>query len=153
VRQVDAVHRPLLAAIEVDSIYVPTDLIAREVLARIVYPEFWTFIEEAVQCDDAWAESTRDRLLERMGREVPEHKLITLDAHEAPAVVRWLADRGLSVGDLCRHPDVREGVLPVGVLMLKRGEELVLTPDPDTPLQVGDQLLFAGTGISGMIVA
>lgn len=152
-RQVDAVHRPLLAAIEVDSIYVPTDLIAREVFARIVYPEFWTFIEEAVQCDDAWAESTRDRLLERMGREVPEHKLITLDAHEAPAVVRWLADRGLSVGDLCRHPDVREGVLPVGVLMLKRGEELVLTPDPDTPLQVGDQLLFAGTGISGMIVA
>lgn len=66
-----------------------------------------------MQRDDAWAESTRDRLLERMGRQGPRVQTITLDAHEAPAVVRRLADRDLSVGDLCRHPDVREEVLPV----------------------------------------
>ena len=165
-RQVDAVHRPLLAAIEVDSIYVPTDLIAREVLARIVYPEFWTFIEEAVQCDDAWAESTRDRLLERMGREVPEHKLITLDAHEAPAVVRWLADRGrlywiawgrdgvrlrvTSDGDTWNAIDLPDGVgSPTDVRRFRDGIVVLTTRalvrvDGETPVVLGSVPLAGG---------
>jgi voltage-gated potassium channel len=144
VRQQDSMHQALLAALDVDSVFVPTDLVARETLARLVHPSFWRFIEEAVQQDDAWAERTRDRLLQRCGPAVPEREAITLTDREAPAVVRWLSGHDLALGDLLRHPDDRSETLQVVALLLVRGEELILTPDDDVTLQVGDQLLLAG---------
>lgn len=144
VRQQDSMHQTLLAALDVDSVFVPTDLVARETLARLGHPNFWRFIEEAVQQDDAWAERTRDRLVQRCGTGVPKRDGITLSDREAPAVVRWLADHDITVGDLLRHPDDRSETLPLVTLLIARGEELILTPDDDTSLRVGDQLLVAG---------
>lgn len=146
VRQQDSMHRPLLAALDVDSVFLPTDLVAREALARIIYPNFWRFIEEAVQQDEAWAVRTRDRLVKRCGRRVPQHDVITLSEREAPAVVRWLAGHELTVSDLLRHPDDRSRLLPVVALLVVRDAELILTPQDDTTLSVGDQLLVAGKG-------
>ncbi|CAJ1511220.1 TrkA C-terminal domain-containing protein [[Mycobacterium] burgundiense] len=133
-------------ALDVDSVFVPTDLVAREALARIVHPNFWRFIEEAVQQDDEWAMRTRDQLVERCGRRVPKRDVITLSDAEAPAVVRWLADHELTVGALLRDSDDRSRPLPVRILLIVRGTELILTPDDDTSLCVGDQLLLAGKG-------
>jgi Trk K+ transport system NAD-binding subunit len=147
VRQQDSMHQTLLTALDVDSVFVPTDLIAREALARLVHPNFWRFIEEAVQQDEAWAVRTRDRLVQRCGRAVPERDVIALSDREAPAVVRWLADHELTVGDLLRHPDDRSAPLPVVPLLVVRGAELILTPDDDTSLRIGDQLLLAGKDI------
>lgn len=144
VRQQDSVHQPLLMALDVDSVFVPTDLVAREVLARIVHPNFWRFVEEVVQQDEPWGERTRDRLVERCGRSVPERDVITLSEAEAPAVVRWLAGHELTVGELLRSPDNRSQPLPLVTLLMVRGDELILTPDDDTALRVGDQLLVAG---------
>jgi NhaP-type Na+/H+ and K+/H+ antiporter len=62
-------------------------------------------------------------------------------------VVRWLADHELTVGDLLRHPDDRSAPLPVVPLLVVRGAELILTPDDDTSLRIGDQLLLAGKDI------
>lgn len=144
VRQQDSMHKTLLAALDVDSVFVPTDLVARETLARLVHPSFWQFIEEAVQQDEAWSERTRDRLLERCGPAVPEREFITLSNREAPAVTRWLVHHDLTLGDLLRHPDDRSETLQVVPLLLVRGGELILTPADDTSLRIGDQLLLAG---------
>ena len=144
VRQQDSMHQTLLTALDVDSVFVPTDLVARETLARLVHPNFWRFVEEAVQQDETWATRTRDQLVERCGLGVPERDVICLSDHEAPAVVRWLARHELTVGDLLRHPDDRSARLPVVALLIVRGTGLILTPDDDTVLHAGDQLLLAG---------
>lgn len=152
IRQQDKMHYPLLAALDVDSSFVATDLVAREALARIVHPDFWRFVEEAVQQDEAWAVRTRDRLVHRCGHRVPEHKVVTLSQLEAPATVRWLARHELTAGDLLRNPDDRDQPLSVVVLLMMRGEELIMTPTDDTTLRVGDRLLFAGKsdGLAGL---
>jgi Trk K+ transport system NAD-binding subunit len=144
VRQRDKMHYPLLAALDVDSLFVATDVVAREALARIVHPDFWRFVEEVVQQDEAWAVRTRDRLVKRCGRGVPEREVITLSHLEAPAVARWLAHHQLTVGDLLRNPEDRARPLPVVALLMMRGEELIVTPDDDMTLCVGDRLLLAG---------
>ena len=145
VRQQDGMHQRLLTALDVDSVFVPTDLVAREALARIVNPHFWRFIEEAVQQDETWAIQTRDELVRRCGHAVPERDVITLSAAQAPAVVRWLAGHDLSLGDLLRNPDDRDRPLRAVVLLLVRDKELILTPQDGTALHEGDQLLLAGT--------
>lgn len=146
IRQRDSMHQPLLDALDVDSVFVWTDLVAREVLARVVHPNFWRFVEETVQQSEEWSTRTRDRLVARCGKQVPERTVVALCREEAPAVVRWLdAGHRLTVGDLTRHPDDRRHPLAVLVLMVVRGEELILTPADDTELRVGDHLLLAGT--------
>ncbi|HEX7322716.1 MAG TPA: NAD-binding protein [Mycobacterium sp.] len=145
VRQQDRMHHPLLTALDADSVFVATDLVAREALARIVYPDFWRFIEAAVQQDEAWAVQTRDRLVKCCGHRVPQREGITLSDAQAPAVVRWLTHHELTVGQLLHHPDDRSRTLPVVALLMVRGEELILTPDDDLMLHVGDRLLLAGS--------
>ncbi|MFV9632868.1 NAD-binding protein [Mycobacterium neumannii] len=144
VRQQDSMHRSLMMALDVDSVFIPTELVAREVLARIVHPNFWRFIEEAVQQDEAWAVRTRDRLVERCGTQVPQRDVITLSVDEAPAVTQWLESHELTIGDLLRDPDDRCRPLPLVTLLMVRNTELIMTPDDDTQLCVGDQLLLAG---------
>lgn len=146
IRQRDNMHQSLLTALDVDSIFIATELVAREVLARIVHPTFWQFIEEAVQQDEAWAAQTRDRLVQQCGHRVPERTVVTLSDAEAPAVTRWLAGHRLTVGDLLRHPDDRSHMLSLVVLLVSRDDRLILTPDDDLALQPGDQLLIAGDG-------
>ena len=145
VRQQDSMHRPLLDALDSDSVYIPTEIVARETLARIVNPNFWRFIEEAVQRDDEWAATTRDRLDHWCGEDVPDRDVITLDKKAAPAIVEWLTGRSLTIGDITRHPDDRDERVAAIVLMLVRDGELTLTPPDDTELRPDDQLLFAGT--------
>lgn len=156
VRQQTSTNRALLQALGVDSIFDPTDVVAREALARIVTPVFWTFVEEAVQRDDEWAREVRDRVVRRSGRVTPERDVIEIVPRHAPAIVRWLAGgRELTIRDFLRDPDDREVPLPVSVLMLVRGDELLLAPDEDTPLQRDDKVLVVGkaNGIGDLSMA
>jgi voltage-gated potassium channel len=145
VRQQDGMHRPLLNALDTDSVYIHTDLVAREVLARIVNPSFWHFVELAVQQDDAWAAETRDRLVRWCETDIPVRDVVVLDHRQAPAVVEWLAQEPLTLGDLLRHPDDRDVELAIVTLLIMRGDELLLTPSDDTALVAGDRLLLSGT--------
>jgi len=50
------------------------------------------------------------------------------------------------VGDLIRHPSLRDQSLACVPLYLQRADEAIELPDDDVALQPGDQLLFAGRG-------
>ncbi|GMA41391.1 NAD-binding protein [Mobilicoccus caccae] len=54
IRQHRTTNSALLEAFSPDSVYVPTDLVAREVLARVVTPLSWSFVEHALTQDDEW---------------------------------------------------------------------------------------------------
>jgi Trk K+ transport system NAD-binding subunit len=145
VRQRTNAKKALLEALRIESVYIGNEVIAREVLARILTPVFWSFVQHVLTQDEQWATEVRDHLLERCGKRTPQRDVITLSADHAPAVADWLR-RGntLTLRDLMRQPDNRETMLPVAALVLIRDGETQFTPTEDTPLAVDDQVLLLG---------
>ncbi len=144
-RQQTNANRALLETLQIDSVHIGTELVAREVLARILTPVFWSFVEHALTRDDQWATEVRDHLLERCGPRTPERTVITLSAEQAPALAGWLQQgRTLTLHDLMRRPGDREATLPVAALVLIRDGESGFMPDAESRLRLGDQILFIG---------
>ena len=137
--------KALLETLRIDAVHIATELIAREVLARILTPVFWSFVEYALTRDDEWAAGVRDHIKQRCGGRTPEREVFTLSAAQAPAIANWLRrGRTLTLGSLVRQPDDRDTTLPVSALVLVRGGEPQFMPAEDTPLAVDDQVLLVG---------
>lgn len=144
VRQSTARNDALLEAFAPDSIFVPTQLVAREALARVVAPYLWDFIEQAIEQDDEWSAAMLTVLRRRCGSATPSTQLVTLDRARAPAVVRWLQHDELRLRDLLRDPDDRVRVIPAAALAIIREDHTLYAPDLDELLQPGDRVLLAG---------
>ncbi len=145
VRQETGTRKALLDALRIESVYIDTEVVAREVLARILTPVFWSFLEHVLTQDEQWAIHARDHIKSRCGLRTPERDVITVSADEAPAIVDWLRrGNGLTLGALLKRPDDREATLPLAALVLIRDGEPRFMPDEDTPLAVGDQVLLIG---------
>lgn len=145
VRQRTNTKKALLNALRIDSVYIATDVIAREVLARILTPVFWSFVEHVLTRDQQWAAQVRDLLEERCGRRTPQRDVITLSADRTPAIADWLRRGGtLTLQTLMRKPDDRDTALPLAALVLVRDGQQQFMPAEDTPLALGDQVLLVG---------
>lgn len=145
VRQETNDKKALLDTLRIDSVYIATEVIAREVLARILTPVFWSFVEHVLTQDEEWATRVRDHLEQRCGRRTPEREVITLSAEHAPAVAEWLGrGKTLTLQTLMRRPDDREATLPLAALVLIRDGETTFMPAEDTTLALGDQVLLVG---------
>lgn len=142
-RQGSSTAAPLLAAFAPEMVFIPTELVARECLARVVTPLTWTFIEHVLAQDDPWSEALLDELLARCGHRSPAPRRVSITMDKAPAVVRWLGHDEVTIADLQRHPDDRSQPAPAMVLSVNREDEVLFVPDPDTSLRVGDELLVA----------
>lgn len=145
VQQRTNAYAALLKAMEIDSIYISTELVAREVLARVLTPVFWQFLEQVMQQDERFAIALRDRLIERCGTRAPERDLIELVPQKAPAACEWIEHHTLRLGELFRHPEDRSQPLAVVPMMLIRDGSTTLIPDDDIELQIGDRILVCGT--------
>lgn len=143
VRQSTDAHRSLVEALDVDSVYRPTDLIATEALARVVTPMLWGFVEHAFGRDEAWSEAVLGLLVDRCGPLGPDRVLVTLD-RGTPAALRWLSHDPLRLGDLLTDPDDRELRLAAVPLLLDRGGDVSYAPTDDRELAAGDRILLAG---------
>jgi voltage-gated potassium channel len=138
----------LYAAIGLDAVLVPTELVAHEAYAHLSTPLLWRFLQEMPAQGDDWASRLLETMSERCGEHLAALWKVRLTTREAPALQRWLADGAVTVGDLLRSPDDREQELDAVVLLLLRGSRSILTPDADTVLEPDDQLLIAGRPIS-----
>jgi voltage-gated potassium channel len=136
----------LFAAMKVDALLVPTEVVAHEVYAQISTPLLWRFIQEMPALGDDWAVELLQRLRTNCGRELPALWKIRLNREQAPGLTGWLAQQRVILGDLLRSPEDRERHLRVVPLLLLRDGQAVLTPAGDTVLQSDDELLLAGQG-------
>jgi voltage-gated potassium channel Kch len=144
-RQETNARKALLDAMRIESVYIDTEVIAREVLARIVTPVFWSFAEHVLTQDEQWAVAVRDHLQERCGDHTPQRDVITLSARETPAIANWLTrGQALTLRTLMLQPDDRESTLPVAALVLVRAGEPQFMPPEDIPLALDDQVLLVG---------
>lgn len=144
IRQNSAVNQAPLMAFDADSVFIPTDLLAREAVARITSPNYWSFIDHVLHEDDEWDSRVMDEIVAVVGDETPISNRLDLDYAHAPAVVRWLQEHELRLGDLLRDPNERDIRLAVYPAVLVRAGRRIFTPDMDELLKEGDTLLFLG---------
>ncbi|MBD0322843.1 MAG: NAD-binding protein [Aldersonia sp.] len=149
-RQNKAASAPLFAAVEVDSMLVPADVVAHEVYAQLSTPLMWRFLQEVPRREDAWAAAVVDRLTQLCGEQLQTVWRVRLTATEAPALRPWLAEGGARLGDLMRNPDDRDEPLHAVPLLLARaaggdsGADVEVAPDDDVVLAPNDELLLVG---------
>lgn len=143
-RQNSQTSAALFEAIEVDSLMVPNDVIAHEAYAQVSTPLLWRFIEEMPGRGDACSADLVAALMANCGSRLPALWRMSFHPEQAPALMPLLEQGVVTLRDLLRSPQDRDEQLHVVTLMLLRGNEAVLAPDPSTVLQRNDQLLFAG---------
>ena len=134
----------LYAAMHLDAVLVPTELVAHEAYAHLSTPLLWRFLQEMPAQGDVWASRLLVEMADRCGQHLAALWKVRLTAREAPALQRWLVEGEVTVADLLRSPDDREQELDAMVLLLMRGDHSILTPDGDTVLEPDDQVLVAG---------
>lgn len=147
VRQASHTNAPLLAAFGLESVFVPTELVARECLARVITPIYWGFLDHLLGQDDAWSQWLRDRLVDQVGCRTPGSLNVRLDDVQAPAVARWLTSHELTLDDLLRHPDDREATVAAMVVALIRGKPDTSDAAPGTVVVVESAQARASAGL------
>jgi Trk K+ transport system NAD-binding subunit len=135
---------PLFAAMRVDSLLIPTEMVAHEIYAQLSTPLLWRFLREMPARGDEWAAAMIARLRTRCGQRLQGLWKTALDADEAPALTRWLRTEEATLGDLLRNPEDRDRRLNLVALLILRGTEATLGPGDEFLLAPGDQILFAG---------
>jgi voltage-gated potassium channel len=143
-RQNHAASAPLFAAMEVDALLVPTEMVAHEVYAQLSTPLLWRFLREMPAMGDEWAAGIVDRLRGLCGSHLQTLWKVRLIPQEAPALGSWLASGESRLGQILRNPEDRDEPLHAIVLLVIRGREAILAPDDDFVLESGDELLLAG---------
>lgn len=143
-RQRSNLQAATMQAFAADSLFVPSELVAREVLAHIISPDYWAFIDYVLNAEEDWSEQVLARFVRRLGGGTPTSTEFLLDAEAAPAVTRWLkAGKPLSVEQLIADPDDWRKPLPMLVVSLIRDGLTSFLPPEDTLLQPGDLLVLA----------
>jgi Trk K+ transport system NAD-binding subunit len=145
-RQNQSANAPLFAAMELNLVLVPSEVIAHEVYAQLSTPLLWRFLQEMRGLGEEWANDMTRRITGRCGSRLPPLWKTRLTEEEARALQPWLAAGRVTLGDLLRDPDDRERRLEVVPLLLLRDDESSLGPGLDVVLRPGDELLLAGSG-------
>jgi Trk K+ transport system NAD-binding subunit len=143
-RQNQPASGPLFAAMEIDALLVPTEVVAHEVYAQLSTPLLWRFLRELPTKEDAWAAEVVDRLTGLCGDQLQALWKVRLTPQEAPALTGWLASGVARLGDLLRNPEDRDEPLHAVVLLVLRGDDAFPAPGPDFVLTPGDEMLLAG---------
>ena len=143
-RQNKPASAPLFAAVDLDALLVPAEVVAHEVYAQLSTPLLWRFLREMPARGDDWADSVIGRLTDLCGKHLQSLWKVRLSAVEAPALRGVLAREPLRLGDLLRSPDDRDDRLHAVVLLVARGGDVHLAPPDDFRLAPDDELLLVG---------
>ncbi len=145
-RQNQPADAALFAAMQVDALLVPTEVVAHDAYARLSTPLLWRLLRELPRQPDDWSARVVERLQEACGSRLEALWKVRLTRYDAPALHGRLADGRFRLGDLLRDPAEREEVLSAVPLLVLRGQEALLAPEDDLVLAQDDELLFAGRG-------
>lgn len=143
-RQNSTVNEAPLTAFDPDSVFIPTQLLAREAVARITSPNYWSFVDHVLHEDDDWCQETMEEIVSVVGVDTPVSQRLDLDFTHAPAAVRWMQSEELRLRHLLSDPQDRSVRLAAYPAVLVREGRRTFSPDLETPLQEGDTLLLLG---------
>ena len=146
-RQNRPASAPLFAALELDALLVPAEVVAHEVYAQLSTPLLWRFVQELPAQRDEWADSLIGRLTNLCGKHLQSLWRVRLSSSEAPALRGILEQERVPLGDLLRSPDDRDERLHAVVLLVARASpdaDVHLAPPDEFTLEADDELLLVG---------
>lgn len=123
----------------------PSNIVAHEFLSLLTTPLLTRFFANSRQQSNDWANELISRIAAVVGDTVPE--VWDVELSRANSIAVWQAvSRGahVCIKDLFRDSSDRNTLLACVPLLLKRGKEETLLPAEDTPLYIGDHVLFCG---------
>lgn len=145
-RQNQISNSTLFEAFRDDLCMQPSRIVAREFLSLITTPLQARFRHEIRNASEKWSAELSEALSYLNGGYIPELWGVTIDTEEAGAVVEAIRDEHwVNVGHLLVDPYDHDKPASALVLMVVRGEGGAILPTTGYQLEVGDQLLIAGS--------
>ena len=132
----------IFKAAKINKIYVVEKILADATYNFISRPLVDLFIREARKQDEEWAEVIVNILNNITGMN-PNYFETQLNDENAYALnLAFKEGEKITLSNLRRSRENRNEFLQIVFLLLKRGEEIYLMPDPQMPLEDGDELLI-----------
>ncbi|MCG6966380.1 MAG: potassium channel protein [Chromatiaceae bacterium] len=145
VRQNQNDNHDIIAAVDADMVMHPSAIIADKIRVLLATPMLYEFMSLALYQEDSWACELASRVTALVREEVPTIREWLLVPGENGVLHEFLSHGGaFAVRDLLRDPWQREDGLNAIVLLVRRRNDRILLPDPDTALKSGDRLLLCG---------
>jgi len=140
-------RRPVFEALGADMTMVSSEIIANECLAILRTPHMSAFLRLIRARDNSWAQDVVERLRALIGDQSPAFWSCALTDAAAPGFVDAMtrSETAATVGDLRRDITNRNAFSMCLPLLLVRGDEVNELPEDGIELEVGDQVLFAGS--------
>ncbi len=149
VRQNQHDNHDIIAAVDADMVMHPSAIIADKIRVLLATPMLYEFMSLALYQDNSWACELISRVSALVRREVPLIREWSLVPGESGLLHEYLMQgQVFTIGDLLRDPWRRERCLPAIVLLVRRRNDRLLLPDPDTPLRADDRLLICGNRVA-----
>ncbi|MFT3860731.1 potassium channel family protein [Micropruina sp.] len=145
-RQNQMSNTTLFDAFEDDLCMQPSRIVAREFLALITTPLLARFRHEIRGASERWSAELTEALSFLNGGYVPELWGVTINDEQAAAVVDAIRhEQWVNIGHLLVDPYDAHRPANALVLMVARGEGGEILPTTGYQLEIGDQLLIAGS--------
>ena len=145
-RQNQIGNATLFEAFRDDLCMQPSRIVAREFLALITTPLLARFRYEIRGASEKWSAELTEALAYLDRGYVPELWGVTIDAEQAPAITDAIhEEQWVNIGHLLVDPYDRHRPADALVLMVSRGGGGEILPTVGYQLEVGDQLLIAGS--------
>ena len=135
----------IFSAANIDMIMEPAEIVARNILGLIRAPLLDDFLRLTHDQNEAWANVLVSRVAGAVEDVTPETWELQISPLQTPAVFDSLIQgAGVTLGNLCTHPQDRELALACVPLLVRREHDAVLLPEMQEPLKAGDRILFCG---------
>ncbi len=127
---------------------------ARRILKHLISPQIQILVDNLREQGEEITRQLVDQLRAAIGDHPPRLWRINLCPAEADAVAEHLKkDRPLTLGELIRNPYNLEGSIECMAFSIHRNGRLIMLPDKNERLNVGDEILLCGTQSSETILA
>ncbi len=144
-RQEFAENNQIFSAAGIDLVTNHSQLISSAILSLITTPLTADFLARAGDMPDSWSRLLISRLLGCIDEYNPTPWVITLRPERTPQLMEiFEEERVFRLHHLQRQPENRKKMQPCVALLLQRGGERILLPEPETVLCPYDRILFAG---------
>lgn len=143
-KQNKSLHKSLFAVAGFDRLMEEADLIVSQTFSQLARPLLSRFLKLLSHQDEQWGQQLLKRINQWSPDRNPYHRMVRIDAANAPAVVEQLASgRLLRLQTLWAPANQPESVNEALPLLLVRKDQDILLPEPATSLQLGDKILLA----------
>jgi len=133
----------IFQAANIDRIYVLEKILAEYTNTIISRPLVHAFIDSIRGKDNHWGEVIVN-MLKTIAGDHPVYYELEINCENAYALSRRLKNgEVITYGDIRKSRENREELLKVVYLLLKRDDEIVLMPSPQTEIRLNDKLLVA----------